>query len=77
MKTTTLFQNGCSQAVRLPKEFRFPGNKVFIKKVNNTTVLIPFNQPWQSLYNSLDKFSDDFMQEREQPDLQKRATFFD
>jgi len=30
MKTAKLFKNGESQAVRLPKEFRFPGNEVFI-----------------------------------------------
>ena len=34
MQTAKLFNNGCSQAVRLPKEFRFSGDDVYIKKGN-------------------------------------------
>ena len=41
MKTAKLFQNGQSQAVRLPKEFRFEGEEVFIKKSGSAVVLIP------------------------------------
>ena len=41
MKTAKLFKNGQSQAVRLPKEFRFEGDHVFIKKEGNTAILIP------------------------------------
>src|SRR2546430_5998903 len=63
---TTLFRskNGRSQAVRLPKEFRFEGDKVGIKRVSNTVVLIPLNDPWKPLFDSLEKFSDDFMNDR-------------
>jgi len=74
MKTAKLFQNGQSQAVRLPKEFRFEDDHVFIKKTGNVVVLIPAKGSWESLYNSLNKFSDDFMTERKQPKLQKRAS---
>lgn len=76
MKTAKLFQNGQSQAVRLPKEFRFLGEKVFIKKMGNATILLPIQNPWQSLFESLDKFSKDFMEEREQPEQQKREDIF-
>lgn len=76
MKIAKLFQNGQSQAVRLPKEFRFEGEEVFIKKVGKTIVLLPKNHPWESLLKSLDKFSDDFMETREQPDQQKREDLF-
>lgn len=76
MKTAKLFQNGQSQAVRLPKEFRFIGEKVFIKKVGNATVLLPTDDPWESLFNSLNKFSDDFMTERNQPAQQEREELF-
>jgi antitoxin VapB len=41
MDTAKLFENGKSQAVRLPKEYRFHGNKVYIKKLGNAVVLIP------------------------------------
>lgn len=67
MKTARLFQNGQSQAVRLPKEFRFSGNRVFIKKMGNGVILIPYENPWQSLFDSLTQFSDDFMEQRAQP----------
>ncbi len=76
MKTAKLFKNGQSQAVRLPKEFRFEGEKVFIKKIGNTIILIPLKTPWKSLFNSLDKFSDDFMEAREQPEQQHREDLF-
>jgi antitoxin VapB len=77
MKTAKLFLNGRSQAVRLPKEFRFNSDRVFIKKVGNAIVLIPYQAPWQSLFDSLDKFSDDFMEKREQPDQQIRESLFE
>ena len=59
MNTAKLFKNGKSQAVRLPKEFKFEGNEVYIKKVGRLVILIPQNDPWESLMDSLDKFSDD------------------
>lgn len=75
MKTAKLFQNGQSQAVRLPKEFRFEDDHVFIKKSGNVVMLIPAKGSWDSLFNSLNKFSDDFMPERKQPKHQKRESF--
>ncbi len=72
MKTAKLFQNGQSQAVRLPKEFRFEGNFVYVKKSGNAVILIPARGAWEPLVESLDKFSDDFMTERNQPRPQKR-----
>lgn len=77
LKTAKLFQNGQSQAVRLPKEFRFDGTQVFIKKMGNTVMLIPYQEPWQSLFDSLDLFSDDFMESREQPESQIRENIFE
>lgn len=76
MKTAKLFQNGQSQAVRLPKEFRFEGDEVLIKKVGAAVVLLPTQQSWDTLINSLTQFSPDFLLEREQPPQQKRANAF-
>lgn len=76
MKTAKLFQNGQSQAVRLPKEFRFEGDEVIIKRSGNAVVLIPANHSWDTLANSLDKFSADFMDERNQPPEQNREDLF-
>jgi len=67
MKTAKLFRNGDSQAVRLPKEFRFEGSEVLIKRVGNAVVLLPRTRSWESLLGSLEKFPDDFLAQREQP----------
>jgi antitoxin VapB len=67
MKTAKLFKNGDSQAVRLPREFRFAGKEVLIKRVGSAVVLLPKTKSWDTLMESLDKFPPDFMSEREQP----------
>ncbi|HSH87020.1 MAG TPA: type II toxin-antitoxin system VapB family antitoxin [Methylophilus sp.] len=76
MKTAKLFQNGQSQAVRLPKEFRFEGDEVIIKRSGNAVILLPAKHSWDVLVNSLDKFSDDFMTDRAQPEQQVREDLF-
>ena len=75
MNTAKLFKNGKSQAVRLPKEFNFEGNEVYIKRVGHNVILIPKDDPWGSLADSLNRFSDDFMSERVQPPLKDRELF--
>jgi antitoxin VapB len=75
MKTAKIFQNGQSQAVRLPKEFRFKDDHVYVKKSGNVVMLIPAKDSWESLFESLDKFSDDFMTDRKQPKSQTREIF--
>ena len=67
MQTAKLFMNGRSQAVRLPKGFRFEGKEVFLKKVGNAVVLLPRQDSWETLYESLSAFSEDFMEDRGQP----------
>jgi antitoxin VapB len=67
MKTAKLFKNGESQAVRLPKEFRFEGDEVLIKKAGNAVVLLPKKKSWDSLVESLSQFTSDFMDQRDQP----------
>jgi antitoxin VapB len=67
MKSAKLFKNGDSQAVRLPKEFRFGGDEVLIKRVGSAVVLLPKAKSWDTLIQSLDKFPADFMSVREQP----------
>lgn len=76
MDTAKLFINGRSQAVRIPKKYRFKGDEVYIKKVGNTVILIPYHAPWETLIDSLDIFSADFMENREQPPLQDREDAF-
>ena len=73
MMTAKLFENGRSQAVRLPKEYRFNGDEVAINKVGDIVILMPKENKWSAFLNSLELFSDDFMSDgREQPELQER-----
>ena len=74
MDTAKLFKNGRSQAVRLPKEYSFSGQEVYIKKIDGVVVLIPKDKnPWQPLIDSLDKFSEDFFEfKRDQGTFEKR-----
>jgi antitoxin VapB len=72
MDTAKLFQTGRSQAVRLPKAYRFDGRQVFVKRVGSAVVLMPEAHSWDMLFEACDEFSQDFMVERHQPDLQER-----
>lgn len=75
MRTAKIFRNGQSQAVRLPKEFRFQEDHVFVKKSGNVVLLIPARDSWDTLSASLSKFTDDFLSVREEPPVQKRGRF--
>lgn len=75
MMTAKIFENGRSQAVRLPKECRFSGEEVAVNKIGDIVMLMPKENKWSGFLNSLDLFSEDFMsdgrrdnipQEREQ-----------
>lgn len=73
--TAKLFQNGQSQAVRLPKKFRFENIKeVFIKKVGNSIVLTPKNEnSWNDFFENLDNFKGKI--ERKELEIQERKYF--
>jgi antitoxin VapB len=75
MKTAKLFQTGRSQAVRLPKEFRFEGQEVFVQRMGQAVVLLPTIHTWDILFEACTEFSDDFMADRKQPKLQDRPAF--
>ena len=71
MDTAKLITDGDNQAVRLPGSYRIEGDEVYVKKAGNVVILIPKNDPWSLLKQSLEQFSDDFMEKREQPPHQK------
>lgn len=72
MQHAKIFQSGRSQAVRLPKAFRFAGEEVAIKRFGNGVLLLPMNQPWQMLEESLHEFESGFHLEREAQQDQER-----
>lgn len=63
MQTAKVFQTGGSQAVRIPKEFRFEESEVFIKKTDEGVLLIPkqshAREVWQQWIDELAKFHND------------------
>jgi antitoxin VapB len=67
-----LFQSGRSQAVRLPKEYRFQGSEVAVKHFGNGLLLLPIEDPWQMLEAGLEAFEPGFVLSREQPEQQMR-----
>jgi len=72
MDTAKLFQSGRSQAVRLPKEYRFQGSEVAVKHFGNGVLLLPIEDPWQMLEASLEAFEPGLVLSREQPEQQMR-----
>ncbi len=72
MDTAKLFQSGRSQAVRLPKHYRFQGTEVAVKHIGNGVLLLPIDDPWQILEAGLGAFEPGFMLSREQPEEQER-----
>ena len=59
METAKLFANGQSQALRLPKEYRFSGNEVGIRKMGEMVVLFPKDKKDDLFFSSLGEFTDD------------------
>ncbi|MEA3358371.1 MAG: type II toxin-antitoxin system VapB family antitoxin [Thermodesulfobacteriota bacterium] len=78
MKTAKLFTNGRSQAVRLPKTYRFEGKEVYIKKVSGGVLLIPKDRSvWDLWEKNLMKHEKPFMTERNQPEIQQERAGID
>jgi antitoxin VapB len=76
LKTVKVFKSGNSQAVRIPKEYKFDGKELIINKIGNTVILFPGDDPWKLFKGSLHEFSDDFFASgRKQPEMQERRHF--
>jgi len=72
MHTAKLFANGKSQAVRLPKEFRFEGSEVIVKRLGNAVLLFPARYNAKELKSILDNLDPDFQITRDQPKRQQK-----
>jgi len=72
MSTAKIFRSGRSQAVRLPKEFRFGGTEVYVTRMGSAVVLMPPHGTWDILFEACWGGSKDFMKDREQPATQER-----
>ncbi|MBU3917022.1 AbrB/MazE/SpoVT family DNA-binding domain-containing protein [bacterium] len=73
MKSAKLFKNGGSQAVRLPVEFKFESDEVYVKKTSYGILLIPkSDSPWKKWREGLEKYDHPFMEEERQQGEQLR-----
>jgi antitoxin VapB len=76
MQTAKIFQNGRSQAIRIPKEYQFKGDEVYIQKHGDAVLLIPHEKAWEVFMEGINEFSEDFMKNgREQGEVQEREAF--
>ena len=74
IKTAKLFINGRSQAVRLPKEFRFDGSEVYIRKEGEEVILSTKKPTWNAFFNADSLFGDDFLADRDNEPSQERES---
>jgi antitoxin VapB len=61
MMTAKIFENGRSQAVRLPKECRFDTDEVMVNRIGDVVMLVSKTDKWNSFLKAIDMFSEDFM----------------
>jgi antitoxin VapB len=66
-----IFTHGRSQAVRLPREFRLPGDRVRVRRIGRAVLLEPLDTDLDAWFAELDRFADvPFMEEgRQQPSM--------
>ena len=72
MLTAKIFENGRSQAVRLPKECRFSSDEILVNKIGDIVILLPKSSNWDSFAAAIDMFSDDFIDDKRDDSLQER-----
>lgn len=75
LETINIKNTKGNQAIQIPQKMRIDDDKAYLKKVGNVLYVIPFHNPWQNLFDSLDLFTADFMDNREQPINQLRESF--
>ncbi|MBL0078970.1 MAG: AbrB/MazE/SpoVT family DNA-binding domain-containing protein [Bacteroidetes bacterium] len=64
-----------SQAITIPDDMKINDDKVYLKKIGNTLHIIPFHNAWQNMIDSIDLFTQDFMENRNQTENQQRESF--
>lgn len=71
-QTAKIFMNGRSQAVRLPKEYRFDTDEVYISKQGHNIIISAKKPTWDEFFDSKSSFDDDFLKDREDTPAQER-----
>ena len=71
METAKIFETGRSQAVRLPKKFRFNADEVVIQQLGDAMLLVPKESLWQTFLDGLNGFTDDVFENGREQGLQE------
>lgn len=64
--------NGRSQAIRLPKEFRFDTDEVYVSKHGESIIISAKKPTWDDFFDTTTAFSDDFLDDRNDTEPQER-----
>lgn len=71
METAKVFENGRSQAVRLPKKFRFNTDEVVVQQLGEAVLLVPKEALWKTFMDGLEGFTDDIFENGREQDAQE------
>ncbi len=74
-QTARVFKNGQSQAIRLPKAFRFSSKEVFIRREGEDVIISPKPDSWEDYFSSDRRPTSDFMKKRDQLEIEEREMF--
>lgn len=74
METAKIFENGRSQAVRLPKKFRFDAEEVVVQQLGKAVLLVPKEYLWETFMDGLEGFTDDIFEEGRDQGTQEKRT---
>ena len=68
-ETVKIKKKAGTQIIQIPEGLKIEDDKVYLKKVGNSIYVIPFHNPWESLIQSTEMFTKDFLDERDQPEV--------
>ena len=74
-ETVTIKKKSGTQIIQIPESLTIDDDKVYLKRVGNAIYVIPFHNPWESLINSTEMFTKDYLDKRDQPEVQDRDLF--
>jgi antitoxin VapB len=73
--TAKVFTTGRSQAVRIPKEYRFACDEVLIERDGDRVILTPRSKSWREYFARATRFTEDYPDEISDRPLQPREGF--
>ena len=73
-RSVKIRKSGGGQTIIIPKDMEVEGEKVYVKKIGRSLMIIPLDDPWKDFLESTEMFTEDFMENRTQPS-QERESF--